>query len=254
MRTEEEFTKLDDDEHELLLSELAFMLTLIQDYGDSIQTEIADFYRKYGKDGVVTYNDARKYISNKDRRRRIAVLLLAISDILDDLISEIAVHFRKVLVGFAEKEYDFFDLEVPSELDFSLIWGDDSQSWETRLKEDKNLWLSKIEADLRQYFIRQRKLDDTLNQVSRRMTSTGKAVENLLNTESTAYRSKVRKDVFKEAGVSKYQFWTNNDERTCEICGSIHGMIFPISQYEIGVTASPLHPRCRCWEVPIYGQ
>ena len=70
-------------------------------------------------------------------------------------------------------------------------------------------------------------------------------------TESTAVGSIARREIFKELGIKKYQFFTKPDERRCETCGAMHGLIFPISAYEIGVTASPLHPHCRCWEVPI---
>ena len=58
-------------------------------------------------------------------------------------------------------------------------------------------------------------------------------------------------EIFKKLGINRYGFYSRVDERRCEYCGSLHGKTFPITAYEVGVTASPIHPRCRCWEVPI---
>ena len=83
-----------------------------------------------------------------------------------------------------------------------------------------------------------------------------KSMESIIKTlglsESTAVGSIARQRIFRELGITKYQFYTKADERTCETCGAMHGLIFPMSAYEVGVTASPVHPRCRCWEVPLW--
>lgn len=42
------------------------------------------------------------------------------------------------------------------------------------------------------------------------------------------------------------------DKHTCEICGAMDGKHFPKSQYEIGVTVPPFHPRCRGTTVPYF--
>ena len=90
-----------------------------------------------------------------------------------------------------------------------------------------------------------------LNLLDKRFDSIESIIQTLGLTESTAVGSLARRKIFAELGIAKYRFYTRPDERRCETCGSMHGLIFPISAYEVGVTASPIHPRCRCWEVPI---
>ena len=94
-------------------------------------------------------------------------------------------------------------------------------------------------------------IDDVIKQLDKRFNSIEKVLDTLVLSESTAIGSMARRLAFRELGINKYQFFTRADERTCEVCGGMHGLTFPISAFEVGVTASPLHPRCRCWEIPI---
>ena len=105
--------------------------------------------------------------------------------------------------------------------------------------------------DIKQSFHKGRNVNDVIAKLNTRFKSMEYVLTTLGLSESTAVGSMARRAIFKQLGVEKYQFYTKADERTCETCGSMHGLIFPISAFEIGVTASPLHPRCRCWEVPI---
>ena len=58
-------------------------------------------------------------------------------------------------------------------------------------------------------------------------------------------------DRYKAAGIDAYQFYTVEDERTCEECGALHGQIFPFLNAEIGENMPPIHPNCRCTILPI---
>ena len=47
-----------------------------------------------------------------------------------------------------------------------------------------------------------------------------------------------------------YQYSSALDKRTCESCGALDGEKFKLSDRVVGVNASPLHPYCRCTELP----
>lgn len=53
---------------------------------------------------------------------------------------------------------------------------------------------------------------------------------------------------YKEAGLDKAEFYTAQDERTCEDCNGMNGEIFEVGDME-GVL--PLHPQCRCVWLPV---
>lgn len=248
MRTNDDYDKLSEEEHDDVLKAMALIASLLTDFSDDVEKELASFYQKYGTNGSVSYTDARKYVSNTKRKRRILVLFASISALLKDLEDQIARQFETAFDSIIARELDFFESSIevsPS------AWGADSLAWQDRLAADVDTWSMRIQQDLIQIFIRQRPLDAALAQMKKRKTTIENVVERLIESEATAVRSEVRKAVFKDLGIARYRFYTRKYERTCEICGAIHGKEFPMSQYEVGTTASPLHPFCRCWEEPI---
>lgn len=251
MYTDTEFERLEEEEHSLTMEEVALMLLLLGTLQSSLEKELRQFYQKYGKDGVVAYRDVRKWVSKKDRRKRLAVLLLFINEKFTSLLDELKSHFTMFLTGVTNKEREFFNVTLDDENLLLTKWGTDNLNWLDRLTDDVELWPQYIALDIKRSILRQDDIESVLKLVNKRFTSIEQILQRLAITESTAMNSIARRRIFKELGVTKYRFYTRADERTCEICGSMHGLVFPISSYEIGVNASPMHPRCRCWEVPI---
>ena len=251
MYTEQQFIDLEQEERELTDEEIAIMLLLLANLHGDLEKELRLFYQKYGRDGVVTYAEARKWISEKDHTRRLTALTLFISGEFLSVLGELEGHFRKFLTDVVGKESTFFGVKVDVEKLLSRPWGLDDLYWLERLEADVNLWNAKIIKDLKQAMHRGASLNEVLKQVDKRFKGIESVLKSLGLSESTAVGSLTRKEIFKELGVSEYQFYTKADERTCEECGALHGKVFPISAFEVGVTASPIHPRCRCWEVPI---
>ena len=249
MYTDEQFEQLEQEELEITEEEIALMLVLLASTKRSLEKEIRDFYSKYGKDGVVTYQEARKWVSSTDHRRRLTVLMLFINESFDKLYFELTPQFKKLLERVAHKEFDFFGIDIPEDID-TVYWGADDKAWHDRLDEDVQLWKYQTQNKLKQTLLRRATLEDVAEWVDDYFGYMGRVLKRLGLTESTAMGSFVRQDIFKQLGVSKYRFYTQADERTCEVCGSMHGLVFPVSAMLIGSTASPLHPNCRCFEIP----
>lgn len=249
MYTDEQFEQLEQEELEITEEEIALMLLLLSATKDTLEKELRDFYSKYGKDGVVTYQEARKWVSSADHRRRLTVMLLFINESFDKLHEELIPHFNALLEKVANKEHEFFGVDLPEEFD-TVFWGADEKSWEERLDEDVQLWKYQTQNKLKQTLLRRATLEDVAEWVDDYFGYMGRVLKRLGLTESTAIGSFVRQDIFQKLGVNKYRFYTQADERTCEVCGSMHGLVFPVSAMVIGSTASPLHPNCRCFEIP----
>lgn len=252
MTYEEELAQLEEDENTLTEEAITAMLLLLGVTQSNLENAIREFYQKYGKDGVVTYQEARKWVDEKDHRRRLTVLLLLLSDTFDSLHSKLNPKFDSFLTKIVNKELSFFDVELDVEDILNTPWGIDDAVWYSRLSDDIDLWKAYVGSDLKRSFLKQEHLDSVLQRLDKRFVSMSRALQNLGITESTAIGSLTRRQIFKELGIKKYRFYAREDERTCEQCGSLHGLIFPISAYSVGETASPIHPRCRCWEVPIW--
>lgn len=252
--TEEELIQLEQEERELTDESIALMLLILAKVKSDLEKELREFYQRYGDDGVVTYAEARKWVGNDDHRRRLTVLMLHINENFSQLRQELTPKFKEMLREVIGKEVDFFEADLENFADKPLdeSWGTDDKTWLERLEDDIALWCAYILMDIKRAFHGRTHINDVLVRLDKRFKSMEYVLITLGLSESTAVGSIVRRMIFQHFGIGKYQFYTKADERTCEICGSMHGLIFPITAYEVGVTASPLHPRCRCWEVPIW--
>ena len=61
-----------------------------------------------------------------------------------------------------------------------------------------------------------------------------------------------QKACYEELDVEKYIIVESLDELTCPLCGDMDGKIFPMSKWEMGVTAPIFHPRCRGTTAPYF--
>ena len=227
------------------------MLLILATTKVNLEKELRSFYQKYGKDGVVTWQEARKWISGKDHRRRLTTLLLYLTGEFDSVLSELTSKFRDFLTEVVKKEMGFFNVDIDLEDVLSAVWGVDELVWLERLEDDLELWAMYVGNDIKRSIMRRDDIEKVLKQLDKRFMSMENIIQKLAMTESTAVGSIARREIFKELGIKKYRYYAREDERTCEVCGSLHGLEFPISSYEVGVNASPIHPWCRCWEVPI---
>lgn len=251
MYTDEELEQLEEEEHSHAVETFALILLMLSDISSDLEKEYNSFYRKYGKDGVVTYNEARKWVSEQDHRRRLTVMFLLIASQFDKAFVDFENNFRNHLKHIVETEAKYFGVDLNIEDILNTPWGVDDLTWMDRLYAYHDKWIATISNDLKTALFKRKSLDDILDDLADRFTSMEKILWKLYTTETTAVGSLARQKVFKELGVKKYRFYTRADERTCEHCGALHGLVFPISAFEIGVTASPIHAHCRCFEIPI---
>lgn len=251
MYTDEQFEQLEQEERKLTDDAILIMLLLLANTKGNLEKELRNFYQKYGKDGVVTYAEARKWVSEQDHQRRFTALTLYLSGEFVSVLGTLKTEFETMLKSVIGKETGFFKVDVDIEKLLGMSWGVDDATWLKRLEDDVELWNIRLANDWKRALLQRKHIDDVIKQLNKRFDSINSIVTALGLTESTAIGSLARQKIFKELGISKYRFYTQADERTCETCGSMHGLVFPISSYEVGVTASPMHPRCRCQEIPV---
>lgn len=250
MWTDEQFEELEQEELQETLALFASLVLFIGRAHDNLEEKLSSFYQKYGTDGVMTYADARKIVSDKDRRKRINVLMLDIQREFVNLQSLMEVVFDELEEKILTTEFDFFDVERPD--DFKLNrWGADNTTWDVRLDSDIRVWMYNVQKDVKQALTKGASVDEVLEDLDKRFGTIERVTKRLIISESSAFTTIARKDIFKTLGAKSYRYYTKADERVCGECGPMHGKTFPMAAYEIGVTAPPIHPNCRCWTTPI---
>ena len=245
---EQLLAELEKEENSLTEETLILLFLYLRSTRSDLEKELRQFYQKYGKDGVVTYSEARKWISGQNHQRRLTWLLVLLSTQFTSLFGNMRKDFNSMVENVIEKEFDFFgvELDIPK-----LNWGVDDLTWLDRLADDVTMWEAYVANDIKRGMLAKKNIDDILETLNKRFLTMENITKRLAITETTAVGSIARKAAFKELGITKYQYFAREDERTCEQCGALHGLIFPISAYEVGNTASPIHSNCRCWEVPV---
>ncbi|MDO4470527.1 MAG: minor capsid protein [Bacillota bacterium] len=73
------------------------------------------------------------------------------------------------------------------------------------------------------------------------------AAHRLVRTETMHCLNQSCLQRYKDAEIKKVSFWAAKDERTCEICGAMHGKKYDIEKAPV----LPVHPNCRCTYLPV---
>lgn len=254
--TIKEYEQFEQEQNERTQKLIQAMLALLLAFRKDVDRELSDFYRKYGSDGVVTYQEANKYMSSTNHRRRMIVLFMAITTALTSMFNDLHLrmdsHFRDIV----KREFKLHGLKVSDELLEKILktkWVNEygSSNWEERLDGYHARWGLVLPNDVKTAFHTNNDIDDIMDDYNIRQRSMQNLLTTLINTEATAVGSIARREIFRQQGIKKYKHYERMDERTCDECVALHGKVFPISAYEVGVTASPLHLRCRGWEMPV---
>ena len=131
-------------------------------------------------------------------------------------------------------------------------WAADGQMFSDRIWSNKQKLVHELNTTLTQNIITGADPQKTIDALARKMNVSKQNAGRLVMTEQAAFSNAAQKDCFVELGVEQFEVIETLDSTTCSLCGSMDGQHFPMSQYEIGVTAPPFHPNCRGCTCPYF--
>ena len=131
-------------------------------------------------------------------------------------------------------------------------WAADGANFSDRIWTDKKKLVNTLNTELTQSIIRGEDPEKAIKSLSKTMGVSKNNAGRLIMTESAAVSSAAQKECFKELDVEQYQIVATLDSITSELCRSLDGKIFRMSEYETGVTAPPFHPWCRTTTIPYF--
>lgn len=131
-------------------------------------------------------------------------------------------------------------------------WALDGKTFSDRIWQNKEKLTRELNTMLMQSVIQGKNAGDYIGELAKKMNVSRRNASMLIMTESAAIASEATQGCYKDLGVKEFEFVATLDDHTSEICQSMDGQHFPISEYNIGVNAPPLHPWCRSTTVPYF--
>lgn len=133
-------------------------------------------------------------------------------------------------------------------------WAPDGKNFSDRIWENKNKLLNTIHQELSQNIMTGADPQKAIDAISKKMMTSKYNAGRLVMTEEAYFNSLSQGDMFKELDVEKYEIVATLDSHTSEICQDMDGKVFPMSEYESGVTAPPFHVYCRSTTAPYFDE
>lgn len=127
------------------------------------------------------------------------------------------------------------------------IWCADGKSWSTRIWDNVKLLKETLNEELIHTVATGRKTTDLKKKLQERFNVSYSRADALVRTELAHIQTQAAQQRYKDYGITEYEFFADPDERTCPVCGKLHGQKFPITS----APKVPVHPRCRCTILPV---
>lgn len=134
----------------------------------------------------------------------------------------------------------------------SRPWTTDNQTFTARCWTDKVKLVETVNQEITRMVAMGAAPDKAIEAIAKQFNTSKSNAGRVVMTESAYFSSAAQKDCFNELGVEQYKIIGTLDTHTCDICGSLDGKVYKMSEYEVGSTAPPFHPWCRCCTAPYF--
>lgn len=134
----------------------------------------------------------------------------------------------------------------------SRPWTTDNQTFRDRCWTNKQSLVNSVNTQLTQMVIRGEAPDRAISAISKQFDVSRAKAGRLVMTESAYFSSAGQKDCYKALDVERYKIVASFDKDTCSLCADMDGKVFKMPEYQVGLTAPPFHPWCRCCTCPYF--
>ncbi|HCT63874.1 MAG TPA: phage head morphogenesis protein [Lachnospiraceae bacterium] len=135
----------------------------------------------------------------------------------------------------------------------SKPWAPDGSTFSQKIwGTDRTNLLYQLDTKFTQALIRGDNPNRIIKDVANTLNVSKSVASRLLMTESAYVASVSRLDGYKASDVEEFEYVATLDLKTSELCQRMDGQHFPMSEYQVGVNAPPLHPWCRSTTVPYF--
>ncbi len=133
-------------------------------------------------------------------------------------------------------------------------WAVDGKNFSERIWNNKEKLISEVHKELTQNIILGQDPQKAIDAIAKKMNTSKYNAGRLVMTEEAYFSSAAQKDCFDNLDVEKYEIVATLDSHTSDICREMDGKVFPMKDFEAGVTAPPFHVYCRSTTVPYFDE
>ena len=133
-------------------------------------------------------------------------------------------------------------------------WAVDGKNFSERIWSNKEKLVSEVHNELTRNIITGADPQKAIDSIAKKMNTSKYNAGRLVMTEEAYFSSAAQKDCFDDLGVEEYEVVATLDSHTSDICRSMDGKHFPMSEYKAGVTAPPFHVFCRSTACPWFDE
>lgn len=162
-------------------------------------------------------------------------------------------NLTKLVGNSAEQKFGINFFNTPSDKLISEVintpWCGDNYS--DTIWKNKTKLVESLNRNITQSFIQGKHYKETATKLSKEMNVKYSDAKRIIRTESKYVISKSEVNVYKNANIDEYEYVASIDEKTSNICLSLDGKIFKMSEAISGLNLPPMHPYCRSYIIPL---
>lgn len=128
----------------------------------------------------------------------------------------------------------------------------DRQNFSSRIWNDRDALIKSLSVILPQSFSRGFNANKLGDMISKEMGTSKNRGRALARTEINYLCNQATLEMYKKAGIEKYEFLATLDTRTSDICRDMDGYIGKVSEAKVNVNYPPMHVNCRSTTVPYF--
>jgi SPP1 gp7 family putative phage head morphogenesis protein len=132
----------------------------------------------------------------------------------------------------------------------SKPWAVDGYNFSTRIWNSKTKLIGEVHNELSKNLLTGADPQKAIDSLAKKMGTSKSNAGRLVMTEQAYFSSAAQKDCFNDLDVEEYEIVATLDSHTSDICRSLNGRVFKMSDYKPGVTAPPFHVYCRSTTAP----
>lgn len=132
----------------------------------------------------------------------------------------------------------------------SKPWAVDDYNFSTRIWNSKTKLIGEVHNELSKNLLTGADPQKAIDSLAKKMGTSKSNAGRLVMTEQAYFSSAAQKDCFNDLDVEEYEIVATLDSHTSDICRSLDGRVFKMSDYKPGVTAPPFHVYCRSTTAP----